>query len=109
MREPVGLEDQEQDDRRADRHLAQEADGVAQAERAVDRTTGERIGEATVRVESSTAKKLGVDAGQKITLSFDGGGGEAIVKIDDSISAGIVLVPRSMGLAIHEPVVARVK
>jgi NADH-quinone oxidoreductase subunit G len=70
---------------------------------------GQRIGEATVRVESSTAKKLGVEAGQQITLSFDGGGGQALVKIDDSISAGIVLVPRSMGLAIHEPVVAKVK
>ncbi len=67
-----------------------------------------RIGEATIRVDSSTAKKLGVEAGQQVTLSFDGGGGQAIVKIDDSISAGVVLVPRSMGLAIHEPVVARV-
>jgi hypothetical protein len=49
-----------------------------------------------------------VAAGQKLTLSFDGGGGEAIVKIDDTISTGVVLVPRSMGLAIREPVVARI-
>ncbi len=66
-----------------------------------------RIGEATIHLHPATAKKLGVEAGQKLNLSFDGGGGEAIVKIDDTISTGVVLVPRSMGLAIREPVVAR--
>lgn len=68
----------------------------------------QRIGAATFTLHSTTAKKLGVAAGQKLTLSFDGGGGEAIVKIDDTISTGVVLVPRSMGLAIREPVVARI-
>jgi NADH-quinone oxidoreductase subunit G len=67
-----------------------------------------RIGEATIRLESDTAKKLGVDDGQMVSLSFDGGGGEALVRIDDSIAEGVVLVPRSMGLAIHEPVVAKI-
>jgi NADH-quinone oxidoreductase subunit G len=67
-----------------------------------------RIGEATFTLHPTTAKKLGVEAGQKLTLNFDGGGGEAVVKIDDTISTGVVLVPRSMGLAIREPVVARV-
>ena len=32
-----------------------------------------------------------------------------LVKIDDTISAGVALVPRSMGLAIREPVPAKVK
>jgi predicted molibdopterin-dependent oxidoreductase YjgC len=67
-----------------------------------------RIGEATVVLESGTAKKLGLEAGQKVNLSFDGGGGEALLKIDDSLAEGVVLVPRSMGLAIHEPVVAKI-
>jgi hypothetical protein len=31
------------------------------------------------------------------------------VKIDDTISAGVALVPRSMGLPISEPVVAEVR
>jgi NADH-quinone oxidoreductase subunit G len=67
-----------------------------------------RIGIAAIRMESATAKKLGVEDGQQVNLGFEGGGGEAFVKIDDSVEAGVVLVPRSMGLAIHEPVVARV-
>jgi NADH-quinone oxidoreductase subunit G len=67
-----------------------------------------RIGEATVSMESGTAKKLGVEAGQLANLSFDGSGGEARVKIDESIAEGVVLVPRSMGLAIHEPAVAKI-
>ncbi|MBL8076958.1 MAG: NADH-quinone oxidoreductase subunit NuoG [Anaerolineales bacterium] len=69
----------------------------------------QRIGQATFTLHSTTAKKLGVEAGQKLALSFDGGGGEAIVKIDDTISTGVVLVPRGMGLAIREPVVAHVQ
>ncbi len=68
-----------------------------------------RIGVASVHLHSATAEKLGVAAGQQVTLSFDGGGGEAVVKIDDTILTGVVLVPRSMGLAIHEPVAARVQ
>jgi hypothetical protein len=34
---------------------------------------------------------------------------EAVVKIDDTIGTGVVLVPRSMGIPIREPVVARVQ
>jgi NADH-quinone oxidoreductase subunit G len=67
-----------------------------------------RIGEATICLESTTAKKLGVEAGQMVSLTFEGGGGEACVKIDESIAEGVVLVPRSMGLSIHEPVVAKI-
>jgi hypothetical protein len=44
-----------------------------------------------------------------VNVSFDGVSGEAIVKFDDTISVGIALVPRSMGLAIREPVPAKVK
>ncbi|MBL8050382.1 MAG: NADH-quinone oxidoreductase subunit NuoG [Anaerolineales bacterium] len=69
----------------------------------------QRIGETKISMNSSTAKKLGVDVGKNAKISFDGVSGEAIVNIDDSVSAGVVLVPRSMGLAIREPVVAKVK
>ena len=67
---------------------------------------GGRIGEATVSLHSSAAKKLGVEAGQHMKISFDGVKGDALVKIDDTISTDVVLVPRSMGIAIREPVVA---
>ena len=64
----------------------------------------ERIGEATIALHPDAAKKLGVEAGQTVKVSFNGVKGEAIVKIDETISAGVVLVPRSMGLPIREPV-----
>jgi anaerobic selenocysteine-containing dehydrogenase len=69
----------------------------------------QRIGETKISMNSSTAKKLGVGAGEMAKISFDGVSGEALIKIDDSVSARVVLVPRSMGLAIHEPVVGKVK
>jgi hypothetical protein len=31
------------------------------------------------------------------------------VKLDDTISVGVALVPREMGLAIHEPALAEVR
>ena len=68
----------------------------------------ERIGEATIALHPDAAKKLGVEAGAKVKVSFDGVKGEAIVRIDETISAGVALVPRSMGLAIREPVAIKV-
>jgi NADH-quinone oxidoreductase subunit G len=69
----------------------------------------ERIGEATIALHPDAVKKLGLDAGAKVQVSFDGVKGEAIVKIDETISAGVALIPRSMGLAIREPVAIKVK
>ena len=69
----------------------------------------QRIGDVYVSMHSATAKKLDVEAGSLVKLSFDGVNGEAMVKIDDTISTGVVLVPRSMGIAIHEPTLAKVK
>jgi hypothetical protein len=44
-----------------------------------------------------------------VKISFDGVSGEAVLKIDETISKGVALVPRSMGIAIREPVPAKVK
>ncbi len=68
----------------------------------------ERVGEATVTLHSSAAKNLGVSAGARVKIRFDGMSGDALVMIDDSISTSVALVPRSMGIAIREPVIARV-
>jgi len=68
----------------------------------------EHIGEATIALHPDAAKKLGVEAGAKVMVSFDGVKGEAVVKIDETISAGVALIPRSMGLAIREPVAIKV-
>ena len=68
----------------------------------------QRIGEPTVSLHPEAAKRLGVEAGGRVSLAFNGLNAEALVKIDDTISAGVVLVPRSMGLAVREPVSVQV-
>ena len=68
----------------------------------------EHIGEVTIALHPEAAKKLGVEAGKTVQVSFDGVKGEAIVMIDETISAGVALIPRSMGLAIREPVAIKV-
>jgi NADH-quinone oxidoreductase subunit G len=69
----------------------------------------QRVGEPSVVLHPEAAKRLGVEAGQMVKISFSGVSGEALVKIDDTISAGVVVVPRSMGLAIRKPMPAKVK
>jgi anaerobic selenocysteine-containing dehydrogenase len=68
----------------------------------------QRIGEPTVLLHPDAAKRLGLEAGQTVTLSFDGVSGKALLQTDDTISTGVALVPRSMGLPIREPVPAKV-
>jgi NADH-quinone oxidoreductase subunit G len=69
----------------------------------------ERIGEAAITLHPSTAKGLGLEAGGRAKIKFDGVNADVLVKLDDTISTGVALVPRSMGIAIREPVVAKVK
>lgn len=69
----------------------------------------DRIGDASVVLHPDAAKDLGVEAGQTVNVSFNGVSGEAVVKLDDTISVGVALIPRSMGLAIREPVPVKVK
>ncbi|MBC7877994.1 MAG: NADH-quinone oxidoreductase subunit NuoG [Anaerolineales bacterium] len=68
----------------------------------------QRIGEATVTLHPTAAKKLGVVEGALVKISFDGVSSEGVVKLDDTISTSVALVPRSMGIAIREPVAASV-
>jgi NADH-quinone oxidoreductase subunit G len=69
----------------------------------------DRIGGPVITLHPEAAKNLGVEAGQLVNVSFNGVSGEAVVKFDDTISVGVALVPRSMGLAIRGPVPATVK
>ncbi len=69
----------------------------------------QRIGEASVSLHPDAAEKLGVRAGQTVNVSFNGTSGQAVVKLDTSIAEDIALVPRSMGIAIREPVAVKVK
>ncbi len=69
----------------------------------------QRIGEAYVALHPSAAEKYGVTAGERVRFSLDGVSEEVLVKIDETISTGVALVPRSMGLPISEPTEASVK
>ena len=69
----------------------------------------DRIGHPTILLHPDAAKKLSVEAGQLVHLSFDGVSGEAIVKLDETISVGVTLVPREMGFAIQEPTPAQIR
>ncbi len=68
-----------------------------------------RIGETFVALHPSAAKDLEIEAGERVKLSLDGASKEVVVKIDDTISVGVALVPRSMGLPISEPTEAGLK
>jgi NADH-quinone oxidoreductase subunit G len=68
-----------------------------------------RIGEAFVALHPNAAEKFGVLDGQRVTLSLDGTGEEVVVKMDPSISTGVALIPRSMGLPIVAPTPIRIK
>ncbi|MEO8357542.1 MAG: NADH-quinone oxidoreductase subunit NuoG [Chloroflexota bacterium] len=69
----------------------------------------DRIGGATIALHPDAAQNLGVEEGQLVNVSFDGVSGDAVVKLDDTIPVGVALIPRSMGLAIREPVPANVR
>ncbi|HSB01616.1 MAG TPA: NADH-quinone oxidoreductase subunit NuoG [Anaerolineales bacterium] len=69
----------------------------------------DRIGGPTIALHPEAAKNLGLEAGQLVNVSFNGASGDAVVKFDDTISVGVALVPRSMGLAIREPIPAKVR
>jgi NADH-quinone oxidoreductase subunit G len=69
----------------------------------------ERIGSPTIALHPDSAKNLGVEAGELVNVSFNGVSGEARVKLDDTISVGVLLVPREMGFAIREPIPAQVR
>jgi NADH-quinone oxidoreductase subunit G len=69
----------------------------------------ERIGSPSIVLHPESAKGLGVEDGQLVNISFDGVSGDVTAKLDDTISVGVVLVPREMGLAIRGPVLAEVR
>jgi anaerobic selenocysteine-containing dehydrogenase len=67
------------------------------------------IGGPTISLHPDAAQRLGVEAGQIVKISFNGTSGEVTLKVDETVPTGVALIPRSMGLAIHEPVAVKVK
>jgi NADH-quinone oxidoreductase subunit G len=69
----------------------------------------QRVGELNILLNPGIAKDMGVESGQTLNISFNGVSGEASVKLDETVPEGVALIPRSMGLAIHEPTAVRVQ
>jgi len=69
----------------------------------------QRVGSPFVAIHPNAAESLGVKAGDRATVSLDGTSEDVIVKIDESISTGVALIPRSMGMPILEPTPIRLK
>jgi len=67
------------------------------------------IGGPTIALHPEAAKNLGLEAGQLVNVSFNGVSGDAVLKFDDTISVGVALVPRDMGISIREPISAKVR
>jgi NADH-quinone oxidoreductase subunit G len=66
------------------------------------------IGGPTISLHPNAARDLGVEADELVTVSFNGTSAEARVKLDDTISTGVALLPREMGFAISGPVPVKV-
>ena len=65
----------------------------------------QHIGEISVLLNPESAKSLGVQPGDLLQVN----GVEAMVTLDETVPASVVLVPRSMGLPVGMPVVAELK
>ncbi len=65
----------------------------------------QHIGEASVILHPEAARSLGVQPGD--LLEFNGAQAQAV--LDETVPASVVLVPRSMGLPVNMPVVAKLK
>jgi NADH-quinone oxidoreductase subunit G len=62
-----------------------------------------RIGQPTASLHPATAAKFGLENGSRLRVSLPGGEANLIAALDDSVSAGVVLIPRSMGISIPQP------
>ena len=65
----------------------------------------QRLGTAVILLNPEMAKTLEVEAGGQVDLN----GNRLEVRLDASVPASVVLVPRSMGIPIHNPVAAKLK
>jgi len=61
------------------------------------------IGQASVVLNPATARKIGVDNGGQAKVSLSNVEAEVMVKFDESLAEGVVLVYRSFGIPISEP------
>jgi anaerobic selenocysteine-containing dehydrogenase len=73
---------------------------------------GNRPGKPWVAMNPEDANRLDIHPGQSVKLEFSGSANAAqpavMANLDENVPAGVILVPRSFGLFINEPCVARI-
>jgi NADH-quinone oxidoreductase subunit G len=68
----------------------------------------QRIPEPYVAIHPETIADLGFSDGTKIQIEFASSEVEVIARLDETIPVGVVLVPRSMGVPLHEPAAVKI-
>jgi NADH-quinone oxidoreductase subunit G len=69
----------------------------------------QRIGQPYVVLHPSNAKELGIFEGDMVQVTLSGSTNVVAARLDKSLPAGVVLVPRSMGLPIAGPLGVQVR
>jgi NADH-quinone oxidoreductase subunit G len=67
-----------------------------------------RLGKADLRIHPVTAKKLLLADDMHVMLPVDGAAYPVRIVLDEKVPEGTALIPRSVGVPIHEPQVAQV-
>lgn len=63
----------------------------------------QRIPEPYIVLHPETTADLGFNDGAKVRIEFESYEVEVTARLDETIPVGVVLVPRSMGVPVHEP------
>lgn len=69
----------------------------------------ERMGELTMVLHPTTAKKYGLMTGDQVKVNLNGTSANVLLRIDETVPTGVALLPRSMGLPITAPAVITVQ
>jgi NADH-quinone oxidoreductase subunit G len=68
-----------------------------------------RLQNAQLHLNPQDAEKLGLEMGSTANVTVAGRKSSVLTHIDNSLPAGTVLIPRSLGISINEPIAVEVK
>ena len=68
-----------------------------------------RLASPKIRINSQDAERLGIESGNAISLSINGSTYKAPASVEERVPKGQVIVDRSSGVAVVEPVVVELK
>ncbi len=67
-----------------------------------------RVAPKALWLNPQTAGQMGLDGGQSVAITLGGAAAAVAVQLDEEVPLGVALLPRSVGLAIHAPAVAKI-